>query len=79
MKKVILVLLIGLISLPICAQQTSLQDLTVEKIMRDQYQWIGTAPSNISWSRDSKNIYFNWNPEKESSSSTYKIGINNVV
>ena len=76
MKKVILVLLIGLISLPICAQQTSLQDLTVEKIMRDQYQWIGTAPSNISWSRDSKNIYFNWNPEKESSSSTYKIGIN---
>ena len=76
MKKLLLVLLIGLIALPIYAQQTSLQDLTVDKIMRDQSQWIGTAPSNISWSRDSKSIFFNWNPDKEANSSTYKIGIN---
>jgi dipeptidyl aminopeptidase/acylaminoacyl peptidase len=76
MKKVVLILLIVLVSLPIYAQQTSLQDLTVDKIMRDQSQWIGTAPSNISWSRDSKSIYFNWNPDKETSSSTYKISVN---
>jgi dipeptidyl aminopeptidase/acylaminoacyl peptidase len=76
MKKVLFVLLVGLLLSPIYAQQSSLQDLTVDKIMRDQSKWIGTAPSNISWSRDSKSIYFNWNPDKEPSSSTYKISIN---
>lgn len=76
MKRAILVLLIGAITAPIYAQQSQLKDLTVDKIMRDQAQWMGTAPSNISWSRDSKNIFFNWNPEKEANTSTYKIGIN---
>ncbi|MDO3645067.1 prolyl oligopeptidase family serine peptidase [Mucilaginibacter sp. L3T2-6] len=40
----------------------SLAPLTIEKIMRDP-KWIGTSPSNIRWSDDSKKIYFNWNPE----------------
>jgi dipeptidyl aminopeptidase/acylaminoacyl peptidase len=35
--------------------------LTIEKIMRDP-KWIGTSPSAIHWSDDSKKIYFNWNP-----------------
>ncbi|MFD2864562.1 S9 family peptidase [Mucilaginibacter antarcticus] len=43
------------------AQQ--LETLTIEKIMRDP-KWIGVAPSNIRWSEDSKNLYFNWNPNK---------------
>jgi dipeptidyl aminopeptidase/acylaminoacyl peptidase len=76
MKKASLVVFIVLVSLPIYGQQTSLQDLTVDKIMRDQAEWIGTPPSNISWSRDSRSIYFDWNPDKEYRSSTYKIGIN---
>jgi len=76
MKKLILVFLIGFISLPFYAQQSQLKDLTVDKIMRDQTQWIGTAPSNISWSRDSKSIFFDWNPDKEPKSTTYKISIN---
>jgi len=40
-----------------------LETLTVEKIMRDP-KWMGVSPSNIRWSDDSKNIYFNWNPNK---------------
>ena len=45
------------------ASAQTLDVLTVEKIMRDP-KWIGTSPSNIRWSDDSKKIYFNWNPDK---------------
>ncbi|HEY0744085.1 MAG TPA: prolyl oligopeptidase family serine peptidase [Chryseosolibacter sp.] len=48
------------------------QELTVEKIMRDP-KWIGTAPSNISWSADSRTVYFEWNPVNAASDSAYKI------
>lgn len=50
------------------------QQLTVEKIMRDP-KWIGTAPSNLVWSADSRTVYFQWNPVKAKSDSTYKIQI----
>lgn len=46
------------------------QQLTVEKIMRDP-KWIGTSPSNISWSPDSRSVYFNWNPTGAVSDSTW--------
>lgn len=45
--------------------------LTVEKIMRDPKQWIGTSPTDIAWSEDSKTIYFNWNPDKNVADSLY--------
>ncbi|SJZ65211.1 S9 family peptidase [Sediminibacterium ginsengisoli] len=48
--------------------------LTVEKIMQDP-KWIGTSPSNVSWSADSRNIYFNWNPEGKTSDSLYSYNI----
>jgi dipeptidyl aminopeptidase/acylaminoacyl peptidase len=48
-----------------------LETLTVEKIMRDP-KWIGTSPSNIRWSDDSKKVYFNWNPEKADHSELYR-------
>ncbi len=51
------------------------QPLTVEKIMRDS-KWIGTSPSNISWYYNSKQILFNWNPEKAAADSTYSFEIN---
>jgi len=38
--------------------------------MRDP-KWIGTSPSNVFWSADSKKIYFSWNPDKKMSDSTY--------
>ncbi|MEO7209645.1 MAG: prolyl oligopeptidase family serine peptidase [Chitinophagaceae bacterium] len=46
------------------------QTLTVEKIMRDT-KWIGTSPSNAFWSVDNQTIYFNWNPDNQSSDSMY--------
>jgi dipeptidyl aminopeptidase/acylaminoacyl peptidase len=48
------------------------QQLTVEKIMRDP-KWIGTAPSNLVWSADSRTVYFQWNPVNAKSDSTYKV------
>lgn len=50
------------------------QPLTVEKIMRDP-KWIGTSPSNVFWSPDSKKIYFSWNPDGKMSDSTYVISV----
>lgn len=58
------------------AQAQSLGELTVEKIMRDP-KWIGTAPSGINWSADSKTVFFNWNPDKAASDSLYKITLQN--
>jgi len=50
--------------------QTS--ELSVEKIMQDP-SWMGTFPSNINWSEDSKTIYFDYNLQKDPSDSIYKI------
>ncbi|WP_303310154.1 prolyl oligopeptidase family serine peptidase [Hymenobacter sp. BT730] len=47
--------------------------LTVEKIMRDPAQWLGSSPTNIYWSEDGRLIYFNWNPEKARRDSLYAI------
>ena len=49
-----------------------LDKLTVEKIMRDPV-WMGTSPSGINWSNDSKKIYFDWNPEKAEHDVLYAI------
>ncbi len=50
------------------------QPLTVEKIMRDP-KWIGSSPSNVFWSPDSKRIYFNWNPDNNISDSVYSYAV----
>lgn len=50
------------------------QSLTVEKIMKDP-KWIGVSPSNVSWSNDSKSIFFNWNPQNNISDSSYTYSI----
>ncbi|ALI99427.1 prolyl oligopeptidase family serine peptidase [Rufibacter tibetensis] len=50
--------------------------LTVEKIMQDPALWIGTSPSDIYWSDDSKRVYFQWNPEKASRDSLYVVQTN---
>jgi dipeptidyl aminopeptidase/acylaminoacyl peptidase len=63
-------LILMLISFSAYAQQIA--PLTVEKIMRDP-KWIGVSPSNAFWSEDSKQLYFNWNPEKNTGDSLYAI------
>ncbi|TAN15341.1 MAG: S9 family peptidase [Chitinophagaceae bacterium] len=60
MKKLLWLLL--LLPLQPAISQT-LAPLTVEKIMRDP-KWIGSSPSNVFWSPDSKKVYFNWNPDQ---------------
>ena len=59
-------------------QAQSLGELTVEKIMRDP-KWIGSAPTGLNWSPDSKTVYFNWNPDKAAADSLYKITLQNRI
>jgi len=58
--------------------QQKLEKLTVEKIMRDP-KWIGTSPSNVSWSEDGQYLYFNWNPDNAPSDSIYFISLSNHI
>ena len=60
---------------PSIAQQTNEQPLTVDYIMRDQ-KWVGSSPSNINWSWDSKSVFFNWNPDKNLADSFYIFKLN---
>ena len=46
--------------------------LSVDYIMRDP-KWMGTFPAAHFWSSDSKQVYFNYNPEKKQADSLYKI------
>ncbi len=39
--------------------------------------WMGTFPSNIKWSTDSKTIYFDYNLAKDPADSLYKIDLKN--
>jgi len=72
MKKIVFLLLVAF-----SANAQQLNELTVEKIMRDP-KWIGVAPSNVFWSEDGKQIYFQWNPEKNVGDSLYNISLNNL-
>jgi dipeptidyl aminopeptidase/acylaminoacyl peptidase len=51
----------------------ALAPLTVEKIMRDQAQWLGTAPFGVFWGEDGRRIYFSWNPDKNRRDSLYAV------
>ena len=53
-----------------------LNELTVEKIMRNP-KWVGTSPSDVFWSEDSKTIYFNWNPDNAADDSLYAVTLSN--
>ena len=45
--------------------------LSIQQIMQDPAQWIGTSPSDIRWNDASDKIYFNWNPEQDTLASLY--------
>ncbi|OOQ60462.1 S9 family peptidase [Mucilaginibacter pedocola] len=59
------------------ASAQTLGPLTVEKIMRDP-KWMGTSPSDIRWSDDSKKIYFDWNPKAAERSPLFSITPTNI-
>jgi len=46
--------------------------LTVEKIMQDPDQWIGTLPENASWAHDNKTFYFYWKKDTAGIRQLYK-------
>lgn len=77
MRKALIILLSVFIS-SIAFAQLKLEPLTVEKIMRDP-KWIGTSPSNITWSKDGNTLYFNWNPDSNPADSLYYITLTNKV
>lgn len=74
MKRLFVSLLL-LVSMGSFAQSTNDANLTVEKIMKD-IKWIGSSPSNISWTWDSKGVVFSWNPDKNVSDSFYIYKLN---
>ena len=45
--------------------------LTIEKIMADTKISVGALPSNLTWSEDSKTVYFSWNPDNNKADSLY--------
>jgi dipeptidyl aminopeptidase/acylaminoacyl peptidase len=50
------------------------QTLTVEKIMRDP-KWVGSSPSDVFWSPESRAVNFLWNPENATDDSFYTYDI----
>lgn len=53
----------------------NLSPLTIEQIMQGE-AFVGALPENISWSEDSKTVFFTWNPDEDTLRSTYKIDVN---
>ncbi|MGY5849233.1 prolyl oligopeptidase family serine peptidase [Salegentibacter sp. F14] len=73
MKKNLLLFLFFIAFMPVLAQES---DLSVEKIMQDP-SWMGTFPENIQWGHNSRNIYFDYNPDTNPGDSLYKINVQN--
>ncbi|NEM96708.1 prolyl oligopeptidase family serine peptidase [Pontibacter burrus] len=72
-KKAIAIAVLSIVVAGGVQAQTKANELSVEKIMRDP-KWIGTSPSNVFWSEDSRNIYFSWNPDGNRKDSLYVVG-----
>jgi dipeptidyl aminopeptidase/acylaminoacyl peptidase len=51
--------------------------LTVPMIMQDP-KWIGTSPEGVFWSPDSKQVFFNWNPDSNPSDSAYQVTVSST-
>ncbi|GAA4268174.1 S9 family peptidase [Hyunsoonleella aestuarii] len=48
--------------------------LTIDNMMKGE-DFVGYLPTNIKWADNSKDIYFSWNPDKDTIRSTYKVNI----
>ena len=57
------------------AQSNNQSQLTIDQIMQGD-DFVGYLPTNIDWSENNKDIYFSWNPDKDTINSTYKVNIN---
>jgi len=52
-------------------EKNNQSQLSIEQIMQDPAQWIGTSPSDIEWNDAGTKIYFDWNPDRDTLSSMY--------
>jgi dipeptidyl aminopeptidase/acylaminoacyl peptidase len=73
-KPLFLLLFLMQATLVLAQSPTQPAALSIEKIMQGQ-KWIGTPPSNVFWSEDSKRIYFDWNPDNLAKDSLYVTGL----
>lgn len=71
----ILILATGILS----AQPVNHSQLTIETIMQKTEFWRGAEPSEIVWGTDNQTLYFNWNPEKDTLSSLYRITLKDLT
>lgn len=60
------------------SQSQNQSTLTIDQIMQGE-DFVGYLPSRVSWSDDSQNIYFSWNPEKDTLRSTYRADISSMA
>lgn len=74
MKYLLSFLTLLFISLYLPAQVKNVSDLAISDIMKGD-DFVGYLPSRISWSDNSKRIYFSWNPNNDTLRSTYKVDI----
>jgi len=56
------------------AQVKNASTLSIDEVMQGE-NFVGYLPTNISWSDNSKNIYFSWNPDNDTIRSTYQVDI----
>lgn len=73
-KKVIVVLIVTFVlSLSVASDPPETpKPLTIDKIMMGQ-KFVGSWPGRVRWSENSKQIYFEWNPEDALDDSLYTI------
>ena len=69
-----LFVLVSICQFPYAQNVPNQSTLTIEQIMQGN-KFVGYLPSRISWSEDNQHIYFNWNPEMDTLTSTYKVSI----
>ena len=64
--------LLCLVTSIVIAQDNNQSQLTIDQIMQGE-DFVGYLPTNIEWSENNKDIYFSWNPDKDTIRSTYKV------
>jgi dipeptidyl aminopeptidase/acylaminoacyl peptidase len=56
-------------------EKNNRSNLSIEKIMQDPVNWIGSLPEDIHWDESGKNIFFNWNPQGDTLPSLYEYSL----
>jgi dipeptidyl aminopeptidase/acylaminoacyl peptidase len=73
-RLLLVILTLGLTTVPVATEQApSAFPLTVDSIMRGP-ELVGNPPTNLRWSGDSKELYFEWLMPKEDQASTWVVG-----